>query len=112
MSPRRRTGPNPEVRQAVVDRDKHRCARCGRQLPGYPASIHHRTPRGMGGTRDPKVNKASNLLLLCGTGTTGCHGWVESHRKEATERGFLVPWWQDPAEVPVNYWDGKRYLGD
>jgi hypothetical protein len=37
------------------------------------------------------VNLPANLVLLCGSGTTGCHGWVEAHRAAATRAGFLVP---------------------
>jgi hypothetical protein len=29
--------------------------------------------------------RASNLLAVCGDGTTGCHGWMEAHRREARE---------------------------
>lgn len=53
-------------------------------------SVHHRQPRGMGGS-SLDVNRASNLLLLCGSGTTGCHGMVESQRVLAYAHGWLVP---------------------
>lgn len=55
----------------------------------------------MGGTKSADINSLSNLMLLCGSGTTGCHGWVESHRAVALEEGFLLHAEQDPAEVPV-----------
>ena len=55
-------------------------------------SVHHRAPRKMGGTRDPYINALSNLLLVCGHGTVGCHGWLESHRNVARDtKGWLVP---------------------
>lgn len=57
---------------------------------GIAWSVHHRRPRGSGGTSVPWINFPSNLILLCGSGTTGCHGWVESHRDEARALGFLV----------------------
>ena len=53
-------------------------------------SIHHRCPRRMGGSSDVEINVPSNLVTLCGTGTTGCHGWIESHREQATEQGWLL----------------------
>lgn len=53
----------------------------------------------MGGTKRG-VNSLANLALVCGSGTTGCHGYIESHREEAYERGWLVHSWDDPAEVP------------
>lgn len=89
----------------IVDRDGAACARCGRAVDlharGVAWSIHHRRPRGMGGSKNPAVNATTNGVVLCGSGTTGCHGWVESHRDEARQQGWLVPQWRDPADVPV-----------
>ena len=87
-----------EVRQAVLVRAGWRCERCHVAL-GNDYSLHHRRPRGMGGTKRPDL--PSNLLALCGSGTTGCHGWVESRRAEAIEDGLLVRQHHDPATVPV-----------
>lgn len=44
----------------------------------------------MGGTSLPHWCLA-RLLLLCGDGTTGCHGRAESERLWAQEVGLLVP---------------------
>lgn len=82
-----------KVEQLVVDRDQGRCAKCGRQISGprgFAWSIHHRRPRGMGGTRVAWVNAPANLVLLCGSGVTGCHGWVELNRAVADRQGFLI----------------------
>ncbi|MFF0864216.1 HNH endonuclease [Nonomuraea sp. NPDC003560] len=89
------TGPSPKLRSLVEARDQV-CVRCGLQVPRDEDSIHHRIPRGRGGE-----NTAENLLLLCGSGTTGCHGWVESHRAEAYNAGYLVHTGIDPLDVPV-----------
>lgn len=105
----RRTGPDCEVRELVFQRDMWRCIICGREVGAMPASIHHRKPRGMGGTKDPSVNKPSNLIVLCGTGTTGCHGRVEGDRAHAREEGWLISQWADPVEVPIRYSDGNMY---
>lgn len=43
----------------------------------------------------------SNLLALCGSGTTGCHSIVESQRKVSLQQGFLVSSWQQPGLVEV-----------
>lgn len=75
-------------------------------------SIHHRLPRGMGGTRDSQVHSLARLLLLCGTGTVGCHGYIESRRTLAENRGYLVRHGRDPAEVPVVLPGGRRVLLD
>lgn len=106
--PRRNTGPDPWVRQQVMMRFSGRCARCGE----YGASIQHRKPRRMGGTSNPAINFPSNLIWVCGSGTTGCHGHMESHRTEAYGNGWLLHAAEDPTEVPVLLWDGHRVLLD
>ena len=114
---RRYTGASQETRIAVVLRSGYRCEICGGSLQGVDGmSVHHRKPRGMGGTVDIKINNASNLMAICGSGTTGCHGWLESHREEAYEKGWLVHRYDDPAEVAVELMQGVRkvrlYLTD
>ena len=88
-----------KVRAAVLARDDHTCQRCGRYLVHQPYSLQHRRPRGMGGAADPHT--MANLVVLCGTATTGCHGDVESHRSRATRDGWLVPAGVSPEEWPV-----------
>lgn len=95
----RNTGPNGATRMTVHIRDEDRCMRCGGfvwELAGH--SVHHRLPRGQGGS-----NRLSNLILLCGSATTGCHGYIESHRGEAYDphQGWLVRRDVDPATVPI-----------
>lgn len=96
----------PETRALVLERDNYQCQRCG--APG--TNIHHRRPRGMGGTRRRDTNTPVNLITLCGSGTTGCHGWIESHRDEARELGFLVVQAGVPALVPVQTINGQVFL--
>ena len=57
----------------------------------------------MGGSSRTDTNLPSNLVLLCGTSSTGCHGFAESERDAAREEGFLVAQDADPAAVPVLY---------
>lgn len=79
-------------------------APCQLRIPGVclgrATNTHHRRPRQMGGSRDPVVEDPANHLHLCGDGVRGCHGYVESHRAEAYEKGWLVHSWEDPREVP------------
>lgn len=89
----------PATRAEVLGRDMGVCVRCGRNDEGL--NLHHRTPRGMGGTRDPLSASPANLVTLCGSGTTGCHGWVESHRDQAVSEGWIVLRGTDPSTVPV-----------
>lgn len=85
----------------VRKRAKDLCERCGRSL-GRDYSYHHRRPRGMGGTNAALSNDAANIVLLCGTGTTMCHGEVESHRRLALDQGWLVSQYEpNPASVPI-----------
>lgn len=103
----------------VVVRDLGCCVRCGRHVAhlerGREWSIHHRRPRGTGGTSLLWVNAAANLVVLCGSGTTGCHGWIESHRTEAKAAGWLIS--QNghltAVEVPIEHVTlGRVFLTD
>lgn len=96
---------------AVKNRAGHKCERCG-TVDAEFWSLHHRRPRGMGGSKNPALNMPSNILLLCGSGTTGCHGWVESNREEAYGSGLLVRMWQIPRDTPVTLWHGTFVLDD
>ena len=104
----RATGPSRKTRRLVIDRDGGVCRMCGRA----GTNVHHRRPRGMGGTRDPETNSPANLVLLCGSGTTGCHGWIESHRAEAMAAGWLVSKWADPSTTPIKTSRGVIRLTD
>lgn len=92
---RRDTGPSKTTVALVLARDGEACARCGRGVDlsdrGWGWSIHHRCPRGMGGSKAvPWINLAANLVTLCGSGTAGCHGHIEKHREQAYADGWLV----------------------
>ena len=98
---RRNTGPGVKTRLIVLNRDRWACARCGR--PAGPAtgtySIQHRKARGVGGG-----NSLCNLLLLCGSATTGCHGEVEARQDPHDQlAGYRLESWQDPAAEGVMY---------
>jgi hypothetical protein len=64
----------------------------------------------MGGTRWAGINLPSNLLILCGSGVDGCHGWVESNRSASVAAGWLVLSRQDPAHVQVLICKVWKYL--
>lgn len=94
--------------EKVWQRDAGQCVRCGLSLVGARGlswSVHHRRPRGSGGSKLKWVDLPGNLILLCGSGTTGCHGWVESHRAVARDKGWLVPLngIRLPSTVPVHH---------
>jgi hypothetical protein len=43
----------------------------------------------------------SNGLYVCGSGTTGCHGYIHAHPTESYEWGWSVKQANDPRLVPV-----------
>lgn len=103
---RRNTGPTPKTVEKVLKRDGYACVRCGQPITGERGmdwSIQHRRPRGSGGSRDPRINRPANLIVLCGSAVTLCHGAVESNRAAARAYGYLVSQHTPvtPAEVPV-----------
>jgi len=87
------TGFSPVVVEMIWARDQGRCAWCGDPITGQRGidwSVHHRTPRSMGGTKRLWVNRAANGVLVHGHGTTGCHAEIERERDMARHMGFLV----------------------
>ena len=98
----RRTGPSAAVVDLVLERANYSCEVCGcgfGDRRGVDYSVHHRRPRQMGGTRWTGINLPSNLLVVDGSGTTGCHGVIESNRVGAVAAGWLVLSRTDPATV-------------
>jgi hypothetical protein len=104
-------GVSPDIAAVVAARDWWSCVHCGKNIAGSERgtdwSIHHRIPRGMGGTKDPRINAPANLLVLCGSGTTGCQGLAERCREMARERGLILSRSQNPDEVPVEVCIGR-----
>lgn len=89
-----------KTRRLVLIRAKGRCEICG--ISCLNGQIHHRRPRGMGGTKRKETGMASNAALL----HPSCHERVERNREEAIERGWLVPQYLESREVPFKRHDG------
>lgn len=89
--------------ELVRQRDEGRCVRCG----AWGGNVHHRMMR----SQAPKdaVHRVENMIVLCGSGVTGCHGWVHAHPRESYESGWLVRSWQSPLEEPVTYVGGGQF---
>lgn len=66
----------------------------------------------MGGTSNTEAGSPGNLVLLCGSGTTGCHGGVESRRDDSRARGWLLAIGERATEVPVVDNSGRAWLLD
>lgn len=76
-----------KVREQLHKRAGSRCEICGRPYCNGRRvdNAHHRRNQSQGG---PDV--LSNLLLLCGSGTSGCHGDVTLHPAWAVKNGYTV----------------------
>ena len=88
------TGFSKTVRHIVENRANGFCERCGVNAPNQ---IHHRRPRGMGGSQADDTNLAYNALAVC----TTCHSEIESDRSDALRFGWLVRQGVNPREVAV-----------
>lgn len=82
-----------QARRLVAERSGGVCEVC---YAARASNFHHRIPEGQGGPW-----AAGNGLAVCGSGTLGCHGWIEHNRAAAYIRGWLVHTWDDPEQVPV-----------
>lgn len=95
------TSPQPKIpkwnlidaalRQQVRDREGGCCALCTEPL-GAVWECHHRKLRSRGG-----LDSVCNLIALCPL----CHRRCHSRVAWATEQGFIVSAYDDPARVPV-----------
>lgn len=87
-----------ECRRIVADRAGDTCeVRLAGVCQGRASNMHHRRKHGRDWT-------PSNVLHVCGSGTTGCHGWIEHHPDLARELGLWVDSTGDPAATPATLW--------
>lgn len=100
-----------EGRVALEERCNGLCEKCGRPLPvgdgGYRAEDHHRKLRTRQGS-----DGLSNRMLV----HSGCHnqhrGSIHDNPNEATEAGWMVHSWDDPADIPLLYMGRRALLAD
>lgn len=89
------TGPAPSVLRILAHRSEGLCEFW--QCLNDAHHTHHRLPRRMGGSSNPDINLAANLVRLC----PGCHDRTESRRTEALEIGMLLRAGAVPLRAPV-----------
>jgi hypothetical protein len=99
-APKQTKADETAARRLVERRDGSRCLRCGRYYDGL--NFDHRVNRSQGGRWS-----ASNGQMLCGSGTTGCHGWVTSHPELAIADG-----WAAPSYAVTTEWPARRWVND
>lgn len=94
---------SPSVKRLIWEREDGYCGLCGSHVRAsmFGWSNQHRRARGAGGSKDPLTASVSNGVLMCGSATTDCHGYVEGHGTAALTLGFRVPQGIDPATVPI-----------
>ena len=79
----KRKRPTKTSPERVAEIRAKKCESC--RLCGATGNVnaHHLIPRGMGGTIGGEWTE-SNVVGLCGSGTTGCHGLIEARDPAAT----------------------------
>jgi hypothetical protein len=106
------TGISPLTRETVHTRDDITCQWCGLRVNPHHGrySLQHRLARGMGGSSNSRINSPENLVFMCGSATTGCHGHVESHPTEAAARGFRLGPNDSPTDTPIIDYMGQAWF--
>lgn len=94
------------TRDIIKERAGHACEICG--LSMGLGQIHHRQPRGMGGTRLLSRSSAANGLYV----HPKCHAMIESQRERAYTMGWLVRTGYEPVATRVRLSDGWFLLTD
>jgi len=89
------------TRTLIKTRAGQRCEACGARIEGS-GQIHHRQPRGMGGSRRQETRSAANGVYV----HPRCHAEIESRRKRSAALGFLVGVGRSTEEAPIRLWDG------
>lgn len=92
-------------RELVYAREQGRCVVC--LTPITEGSVHHRQGRG-----GPDPHRLSNLILTCGSGTTGCHGKIHANPAWSYDNGYMVRrnGVMRPEDVAVRYGDLMIHL--
>lgn len=90
------------VRILIGERSSGVCEVCGQERA---TQVHHRRPRGMGGSRDPRIHEPSMLLHV----GDHCHHHIEHNRGESIAEGWLLT---HAGDRPVRTWIGYLLLDD
>jgi hypothetical protein len=84
-------------REIIRERSGGQCELCRSR---DATNMHHRRPRGMGGTKRD-IHTPAWILHVCGSGTHGCHGLIESRRALAYTNGWLLRNHEHPSTTPA-----------
>jgi len=97
--PKQTKADETDARELVNLRDNGVCVKCLRIDPFFGVNFDHRVNRSQGGEWS-----ASNGQLMCGSGTTRCHGWATGNPQEAIAEGYAAPGYAEPSEWPARRW--------
>ncbi len=98
----KRTGFPAAVAELILARSEGACEIMAACCTHTATDLHHRRPRGMGGSKADDTNTAANALAAC----RPCHMWVEAHREWSLDNGFLLGQ-RSSLDVPV-WWRCNR----
>lgn len=102
-----------DLRFQVYERAQGHCDVTGRMLPGGPEGqweMHHRRPKGMGGTSLPHKDCTCNLIAVLShvhnMDPASIHGWPT----RARDHGWLLrKHIEDPGLCPI-WWRNERWV--
>jgi 5-methylcytosine-specific restriction enzyme A len=89
------------TRRLIRLRAQGRCEVCG-QVIQREGQIHHRRPRGMGGTSNRAIESPANGLYL----HHSCHHRIEMNREKARLLGHLLRPGARAEDTKVYLWNG------
>lgn len=94
------------IRKRIFKRDHGICWHCGTD---ENVTIHHRTNRGMGGSKN--LDMPSNLVVMCSEFNFLMEADLAAFRL-AKKRGWKVSKYQRAAEVEIQNHEGRTFLLD
>ena len=93
------------LRELVWARCKGYCEKCGKPLLNDSYALHHRKLKSRGGK-----DEVENLVALHHTCHNTATDSIHLNPKKATESGFMVGSWQEPAECPITLSNGDEVI--
>jgi hypothetical protein len=103
----RRSAPRPtvpvDVRAALGERSGGVCEigiRWKNVCVGAASAVHHRIPRGMGGSHGAARVRADRLSSVVAT-CDPCHAWVHANPEKAELNGWILPRGSDSSAEPT-----------
>lgn len=82
-----------KARKILYERSGNVCEICG---CARATNAQHRVNKSQGGSW-----ALSNLIHVCGSGSTGCHGYIHSHPERSYANGWSVRQSMNPRHMPA-----------